>query len=294
MCSPKFLLMFVDTDFDHRHDFITINEVSVNGYGEMCYEEPAVRIQLYQSLYPMIVELHDSNFYDMNQMALAITMENANSSLLVRNCTFEYVGDKIGNLDQVIYGESTTNHMSVGFEKCKFHYNIASIILEIKLIYYDTWCVQPTKIRLENCNFVNNSGNLLKLLNEEFDCKVNVFFKENINLINNKANSAIYLGNMVVHMNGTLFVSDNIVKFCVMEFDFCNIVWTKMITFDSNICNDVIYLKSFDLPYVKVIEHVNVTFTNNTYHQIIFFDSIMNGVFPYCFFQYIALYITCF
>ena len=44
---------------------------------------------------------------------------------------------------------------------------------------------------------------------------------------------------------------------------------------------------------MKVIEYANITFTNNTYyHQLIVYDSLTkedNGVFPYCFFQYMIL-----
>ena len=62
-----------------------------------------------------------------------------------------------------------------------------------------------------------------------------------------------------------------------------------MITFLSNICDYVIYVKSFELPYVKVTEYANVTFTSNSYyHQLIVYDSLTkedNGVFPYCFFS---------
>ena len=93
LCSAKLLVMFIHTDFNHDHDSITLNKVSVSGYSDICYNKPAMKIWLIQSIYSMTVELHDSYFYDMDRMALGIAMKNADNSLLISNCTFNYVGD---------------------------------------------------------------------------------------------------------------------------------------------------------------------------------------------------------
>ena len=134
---------------------------------------------------------------------------------------------------------------------------------------------------------VNTKGNLLMFSNEGYECK-KILFGKNVYFINNKVGYIMYFSYMAVHMTGTMVVSHNTVKSFIVKFEFCEITWTKMITFLSNICDYVIYLKSLELPYVKVIDYANITFTNNTYyHQLIFYDSLTkedNGVFPYCFF----------
>ena len=48
-------------------------------------------------------------------------------------------------------------------------------------------------------------------------------------------------------MTGTMVASHNTAIFFIVGFEFCEITWTRMITFLSNICDYVIYLKSFEL-----------------------------------------------
>ena len=210
MCSTKLLVMFIDTNFDHEHDSITLNKVYITGYGDACYNEPAMKIHLLQTFCTVTVEVLDSYFYDMDRMALTIAVEKAKNTLLISNCTFTYVGQ--GHLYQVIYGETTTNHITLRFEKCKFYNNIAAVILEIKFIYYDMWCEHQTNISFESCNFINNKGSLVMVSSQGYECKRKILFGKNINFVNNKAGFIVFISNMAVHMAGTMVASHNTAK----------------------------------------------------------------------------------
>ena len=128
--------------------------------------------------------------------------------------------------------------------------------------------------------------------NEQFDCKANIFFREIINLANNNANFLMYISNMVIHMNGTINVLENNVTLGIVDFDYCDLTFAKVVRFLSNTCSDIIYLKSFELPYVIIMEYANIIFAINTcYHLMIVFEKTINNynsAFPHCLFQYIA------
>ena len=84
MCSPKFFVVFLNAKNDHDHDLF-IKKIFINGYNEICYRyRTAMNLHLYQSHYNMKVELCNSQFYDMDQIALHIRMEYNGSSLLIK------------------------------------------------------------------------------------------------------------------------------------------------------------------------------------------------------------------
>ena len=94
-------------------------------------------------------------------------------------------------------------------------------------------------------------------------------------------------------MNGTIAVLDNNVTQDIVTSENCDIVFSGSITFRSNTCTNVILLTSVPLPYIVVIEYVNITFINTTYCQLLIaIGPIINNysnTFPYCIFQYMLL-----
>jgi len=61
MCSPKFFLMFLDTEYHHTYDIDTvlINEVFISGHSEKCYEyHEAMGIWLHNNNYSITVEMY--------------------------------------------------------------------------------------------------------------------------------------------------------------------------------------------------------------------------------------------
>ena len=96
MCSPKFLLMFVDTEYDPNNELILVNNLFVSGYNKNCYEyHEAVDTQIHNSNYSINVELCNSLLHNMDRIAINVQMEHVSGSLSIKNCTFENIKHKI-------------------------------------------------------------------------------------------------------------------------------------------------------------------------------------------------------
>jgi len=232
----------------------------------------------------------------MDQTALIIQMKYANGLILFKNCSFRFITQ---NTKQVIYGEivTKTNSVAVMFENCMFYNNVVLVLLEMIFVNYNSLYVHPSNVTIiiENCNFIENNGDLLVLTYDPIDhhCNANVFFNKVTNFAKNEADFLTQISNMVVNMNGTITVLENTAIHNILEFFYCNITFTKTTTFLSNICVNVINLISLNIPYIIVMENTSVTFTNNTHDQLVFGASTLlhnhDVMFPYCFFQYMVL-----
>ena len=290
MCSPKFLLIFLSEKYDSTHDIIIINQLSISGYNEICYElHKAMEIRLNES-YGMHIQLYNSQFYNMDQTALFIRMEYTDALLLIRNCTFANIKHKTRMIDQVVYGEIATVNVTIKFEECVFYNNVALIILELQLPFYEYLCAHQTNITIENCDFRDSNSSSLIFDNDVSSCKPNIFFNKIVNLAKNIAHFMMYFSNVVVNMNGTINVSENNVTLDVMKFEYSDITFSNEITFLSNNCTNVILLMSYPLSHIKLMEYANIALINNTYRQLLDATGpIINNydnIFPYCVFQY--------
>ena len=297
MCSPKFSIMFAGEGKVNTNDSLLINKISISGYIDMCdYEKfEIMHIQLLKD-YSMHVELCNSRFYNAAHKALYIRMMNINaSSLLIRNCNFTDIKNDFRLLEQIVYGELANTVTSIRFENCKFYNNNAFIILKIE---FSGLCIHPSNITIENCDFIGNNGGPLYIYYLVHHCKANVLLNETINFDNNKieyeCSSLLRFGNVAVNMNGTMTVLENeIMAGDIILFYYCDITFTKTITFLSNICDYAIVMISKDLLYIKVMNDANITFINTTYHVDLiigsgFLLSSNVNVYPYCIFQYMA------
>ena len=104
--SPKFFLMFLDTEFHHTCDTVSINEVLISGHSQKCYEfHEAMGIWLHNNNYSITVELRNSQFYNMDQKALDIQIKPNTGALIIKNCTFMDIKNKMRLLDHVIYAK---------------------------------------------------------------------------------------------------------------------------------------------------------------------------------------------
>ena len=248
MCSPKFLLAFVDTKSDHYHDSIFIHNVLISGFNEICYNKrhEAMDIFLYQKHFSITVELHDSLFHNMDQTALNIHMIffNASSSLLIKNCSFRY----IKHVAKILNGLVSKN-AAVQFENCAFYNNTASRIIDIQFTDNDKLCMFPNIITIKNCNFSDNYGTVLKL-SSRLDCNKIIFFHDNVTFARNEGDDVMYFTHISVYMNGTITILKNIAAHRIIVFDICNIIFSKLITFISNKCINIVHLRSHELPYI--------------------------------------------
>ena len=295
MCSQKFYLISLNMEDDY--DYILINKIFITGYIQLCYTgHKLMEIELYKS-YGMHVELFNSQFHNTTQTALFIRMEDTNGSLLVKNCNFTKIIHNKGYLFHIVNSKIQANNVTIKFQNCAFYYNAAYNVFALRFPYYDNFWPQPSNLTIENCTFIGN--NVYGVIMIRFYAistsqrKANVFFNDFIIFANNNVNVIMQFKYMAVNMNGTITVLENKVFKNIIEFELCQITFTKTITFLSNICNTVIYI-SYDIHYIIIMEYANITFANNTYQRNNLFVSglkIRNSidVFPYCIFQYMAL-----
>ena len=287
MCSPRFYM----SNNDVEDNYVLINQLSISGYiSEFCPDYLFVMEIYVNNSYDMQVEICNLQIYNVTQSAFYIRTENTSGSLLIKNCTFTYVGRESVLLYTLFVNEIPNNNVSIIVENCAFYYNVAINILMLWFNnYLDEWCTHSSNIKIENCDFIGNTGKLIHSYADH--CTTNVFLKD-VNFAKNKADILIGFINIVVEINGTVTFLENEVREEIMKFESCEISCTKTITFISNICKTIIHMMSFYKQYIKLMEHANITWINNTYHDLILTGPVYIGyigMFPYCFFQFMAL-----
>ena len=78
-------------------------------------------------------------------------MEDANASILVKNCTFKNIIHKMELLHRIVYNKIPINNVTIRFENCVFYYNVASYLLVFWFVYInDGLCISPSNVTIEN------------------------------------------------------------------------------------------------------------------------------------------------
>ena len=293
MCGPKFVLSFVDTAYDHHHDFIFINNIFISGSNKICHKHRgAMDILLYQQYSSMNVKLYNLHFHNMNQEALNIhVMHNTyvSNSLLFKNCTFR----NIKHVGKVLDGMIPNNNATIQFENCEFCNNTASTIIYTGFFFTNSLCKISTTFMITNCNFCDNNGTLLKVL-DRTNCRPKFFFNESVTVARNEGEYIMYFSHLAVYMNGIVTILNNIAGHRIIRFFVCNVTFSKIITFISNKCLNAVYIKSYELPYISISDYTNIMVINNlidgeviAYEIIGYYSVYYYTAFPYCIFQYI-------
>ena len=234
MCSPRFYMNYIDVEDNH----VLINQLLfICGYSELCPIDLFL-IEIYvNNSYDVHVEICNLQIYNVTQSALHILMKYTSGSLLIKNCTFTYIGRKTELIYTLFTSEIPNNNVSIIFENCAFYYNVAESILLLSFDHYlDEQCTHPSNFKIENCDFIGNSG---RLIDSYAEYCTNVFLKD-VNFTKNKAHVLITFINMVVEINGTVTFVENEVRKEIIGFTSCEISFTETITFISNICKTII------------------------------------------------------
>ena len=176
----------------------------------------------------------------------------------------------------------------------------------------------PTVIYMQN--FIVHIGHLNMLVNEGNAVLLvessHVSFNGHVSITHNVADNIMVFESSDVLFNGPVIISDNKASimhmyscnvtfngsvdiynnkgWChhIIYFQFCNILFSKSIFITSNLCKQIIILKSpKELAYIKILEYSNITFTHNGYKTLIAIDTdpIYNNPYPFCLFQYVTL-----
>ena len=288
MCSPRFHVNCIDVE----DNYVLINQVFIRGYSELCPNNLFLMEIYVNNSYDVHIEICNLQIYNVIQLPLSILMEYTSGSLLVKNSTFTYIGQNNELMYTILASEIPDNDISIIFENCAFYYNVAAYIWMLSFNHnnLNEGCTHSSTIKIENCDFIGNSGRLIH--SQIGYCTTNVFLKD-VNFVKNKVDAfLIRFVYMVVEINGTVTFLENEVTEDIIGFQSCEISFTKTITFISNICDTIIHLMSYYIQYIKLMEYTNITLINNTYSDLILTGPITNsyiGVFPYCFFQYVRL-----
>ena len=285
MCSAKVYLGSFNVKGDH--DKILVNRLFITGHNELCYNlYNLMRIKLYKS-YGINVELYDLHFYATNQIALHIRMKYTSASIIVKDCTFKHIMHDNVFSSFIVHGVISLYNVAIEFENCTFYHNNLS---SIKIVFAPgSFCVHPSNITINNCNFIEIIGNWLEVLNIKSNCRPNLFINDVVNIAMNTGDFLLESIGIAININGKVTILENKMVL-MMSLHFCMITFTETITFISNICDAVIHITPYDEHYITVMEYANMTFINTTYHYL--FASLPSAsrvsVFPYCLLQYMA------
>ena len=88
-----------------------------------------------------------------------------------------------------------------------------------------------------------------------------------------------------VYINGPVLISNN-VAISIVEFQYCNVSFNRLITFKSNKCGNVIKIVH---NYIKVMEYTNITLIKNEYSDKLITVKHDNEFYPFCIFQFLTM-----
>ena len=324
LCYQDFLLQYSECPLprdhysNHTHD-VAINQLIIHrqilNHNRGTDNAGVVIITSYTK-YNINIALKNSYFYNMDRTALRIESKcsplNSIKRFLVAHCIF-----KILKTSYIIHVAVSPVNNDISFLNCTLHNNlvygkvikisIVRYISELNIDNFGCYIVNAqmlgsttTNISFIKCQFKDNSGEILMVENNhQMSDKVNVFI-ESSNFSRNKEirhkTAMISFTKVNVYIKGSVnFISNgaNLAnnansKFSIINFHSCDISFIDAITFDKNICLQVILLDT----YIKVMEHANITFVNNIYfNEVIVVESVKeyNQPHPFCLFQYIAI-----
>ena len=121
----------------------------------------------------------------------------------------------------------------------------------------------------------------------------NVLFNGPTRIMNNKVH-IIQMYSCSVTFNNSVEIYDHTYIRCdyIIKFQFCDILFSKNVSFTSNTCKQIIILRSHkELAYIKIMEYSNVKFIQNNYSDLIAVEvnPAYNNPYMFCIFQYVAL-----
>ena len=299
-CDPKIILLFTNEDnYYHDKNLITMNKLYLTGHSRICSKHVLVFMVLVQQKYHVLITIHNSHFYDIDQAILYMSTVYPGNNLLIKNCTFSNINSSLLHPDQMMYIYIPAFNTTVSFVNCKFHsnkYHRELINVYIYDIDIDGLCSNPANVSISNCSFVNNDCIMNLLYFQSFSkarCFTNIFISGITQFLNNLVyilDSIIYTTKMAVYLKGNLTLSNNVAVKSIMHFEFGSVTFSDIVTFVSNRCTQLIKVRSA-LMYIKVMEYSLIKFISNVYrYHAISIEAIFNDkiIFPFCFFQYIT------
>ena len=196
---------------------------------------------------------------------------------------------------------------SITFSKCNFTQNSGTVLylssfnqpnLSVSFIYIgldlnywlDTY-VEGIMFRIYNLvvhihgpfNILNNIA-LWSSLMEFNSCTM--YITGPITISDNMAGNIIFLHSCTTLFQGPITISSNSAN-SVMLLEASDVTFSKKIIFISNKSIKIITIEA-EYPYIKVMQHANITFASNVYSLALYFIAFIkyNNPYPFCVFQY--------
>ena len=294
---------------DQKHTLI-MNKIKIIGDGKKCYSSGSVGLHIgIEVMEYLTITLNNSLFYKLSHTALSIISKcNDNNKIIyVDNCTFEQNAPTYNSQDfqvtirPLIDIVLSHREKSILFKQCSFKQNyhlhllISFFIRGLKSCHGQLGqCSNPlTNISFITCQFDKNIVSQLLNINSEH-CKTNLLLMGPSYFTNNKCGLNTYpdyfifsITDMAVNITGPIIVSSNKAK-AVIVFKQCDVSFYGNITFKSNLCTTLLFLKSV---YFKIMQYANLTFRNNRYRgQFIATENYFQyNLYPYCLFQFVTM-----
>ena len=294
---------------DHMHN-VTINQLYIQNYikcNTYAYANVGLYVDLDYTVYNVKILLQNSRFYNMDRTALHIESRcspTIKRIILITNCTFGQI-----NANAAIQILASPVNQNISFTNSKFHHSEKNLIrIDVSLPPNNTFACRVVdyshqqniltaiNISFINCKFRSNRQKLLTIENKVLAShRVNVLLKS-LDILHNsysqlkriQYNDIISVTKANIHISGPVNVAKNHALLSIMKFQSCDILFSGMITFDTNYCNEVISLDA----HIKVMEYTNITFVGNKYFsKLITIESTEDYYqpHPFCLFQYITL-----
>ena len=284
--------------YNHVHN-ITINQLLIKNYTKCnTYRNAGLLLDLDYALYHVNLLLVNSTFSYMDRTALNIysRCSSVTKRILVTNCTFT----NFHEANSAIHIIASPVNQNIKFVNCKF-YSIKTDLIKIDValppnflecILHPNHTLSVINISFMGCRFCNNSQRLLIIENDVATAdKANVLLESlhisRNNKLVNPSDDLISISNVNIHVNRLFNIMKNHAKLSILKFKSCDIIFSGKIMFDANYCNQVILLDT----HIKVLEHSNITFTNNKYlNKLIAVENTKEYAqpYPFCLFQYIV------
>ena len=301
------ILSYWDQHFIDINHVLTIQQMKFIGDNDRCYDNDAVG--LYLAMNPienLTVILNDSLFSNLDHTALTIIGKcEGNSTIKIENCTFEnnmksHYEDDI-SLKPLINIRLSHDNKSLAFKQCNFTGNFHSSTLVYIMIRAGKTCHRQrmhcnipliTNVSFVKCQFYKNVVGVLISVGARY-CKANFLMIGPSRFVHTRCGANKYndynvlsISQMAVNITGPIIMLSNHAQ-TMMQFKHCNVLFYNKITFESNGCNQVMYLQS---TYIKIMEYANISFFRNGYRYKVMTTAYNyeSNLYPPCIFQFIT------
>ena len=289
------------TEQQSVNDFLIMSHIDISDQGDICYSNcNGIRI-LVGEMNNLRVIINNSRFYNLARTAINIRSQcSGNNTIVIENCVFSksiVIKTKSLLIDVLI----SHNDKSVIFRNCKFSNNILYTYLlstvirptkecsTIDLLNYCTGVL--TNISFVGNQFHYNTGGLIMITGQS--CKVNILVAGPTSFVSGSTRTyshakldLIHIVSAAVSVVGPVTLSMN-AAYNIMLFQYCDLSFSKNITFKSNRCAQVIDLL---LTYIKIMEYANILLIDNKYDKELIKSENINDykLYPWCIFQFIT------